>query len=224
MNPVEEFLEVKQAGMTGALKTLGRGLRLEASEPGESKILNTVGRLGTMGAISSGLVATARGLAHGAGAAYDAVKDRIDKPAQFNAMLAAHPSLQEEDPARVSTVFSSIRHFAPSLAADPLAAGSFVRNVLAVSGQQDLMMPTETAKHLTEIHKNISGGRSPASLTDIFAEGMKGGKGEAKAPAINIHAFDPVTEEQRTMFDPQGVETGFEHRQIFRDKSRWDEK
>ena len=162
MNPVDEFC--KEAGW---LDSLGHGLFLGAPREADSIIANRVGQTATRVAITAGLLAAAKGIIDGAGKIKDKYKASIDRPIQFQAMMKAHPTLAEHDPEKVNLVFNSIRHFSPALAADPLASGSIVRNVLAVYGQENPMIAPETAKHLTEIQRNVSGGEKKPLLGDL---------------------------------------------------------
>lgn len=49
----------------------------------------------------------------------------------FAKMIEAHPQLKKEKPEIVARYWQSLYHFAPYMAADPLAAGAFIRQSLA---------------------------------------------------------------------------------------------
>lgn len=48
----------------------------------------------------------------------------------FEKMLTTHPDLMKEDPEMVAKYWDSLYHFAPMMAADPLAAGSYIQQSL----------------------------------------------------------------------------------------------
>lgn len=159
MNPVEEFLEEtteKHAGWVGdAVKSLGRGLVLEGPEAGHN-VANIAGKLLTTGAVASGVGAGAHAIHKG----MDAAITRYQKPRQYAAMIDAHPTLKEMPTQQVQAYFNALHTMSPSVAAEPLLAGSFVRNMLQREVEGGPAVPLETTKMMSEIHKNLGGSGS----------------------------------------------------------------
>ena len=144
---------------------LAAGAKEVAPTAGE-RLSNLTGKAVTGTGMSIGLTAGTHGVLKGIGDAYHAIKDKFDKPAEYKAMLDAHPELQEiskQDAGKVQMAFNSLRHLAPSLASDPLVAGSFVRQVLAQSPEQGLAIPTQTANMLADTQRKITGPKGPES-------------------------------------------------------------
>lgn len=143
-NPVDEFL--KEAGF---METMGRAIR-EAIP----------------GAIAAaGVAAVGAGVSKG----YGLVKERFTKVRDYSNMLKANPQLRDHDAGSVQMVYSSLRKTAPSLAADPLIAGSFVRNTLEMSPESGPGIPLQSAKLLAETQRNITQGKkSRGSISEAF--------------------------------------------------------
>lgn len=133
-NPVDEFL--KEAGW---LDTMGRAIK-EAIP----------------GAIAAaGVTALGTGVAKG----YGMVKERFTKVRDYSNMLKSNPQLRQHDASSVQMVYNSLRKTAPTLAADPLIAGSFVRNTLEMSPESGPGIPLQSAKLLAETQRNITQGK-----------------------------------------------------------------
>ena len=81
--------------------------------------------------------------------------DKVKKPMEYQAMIEAHPELQKEDAGRVQAYYNSLRHMSPHMAADPVIAGSFVRNLLDRGPEGSPAVPMETANMLSGIQKNV---------------------------------------------------------------------
>jgi hypothetical protein len=74
----------------------------------------------------------------------------------FEKMLEAHPSLRNEDPELVARYWESLYHFAPNVAADPLAAGAYITQSI----RRDYMgqfggPPIDVYKTLTDIQSRF---------------------------------------------------------------------
>lgn len=201
-NPVNEFL--KTAGLGGALK---RGLLLEALEgaakpTSAEKLVNRAGTMATTGAIGAGLLAGAHGVMKGVDKGVHAISSAFSHPAQYEAMMQAHPSLKEEDPNDVAAVYKSVRHLSPTMAADPLVAGSLVRNILANRTEQGIIVPPDTAKLMAEVENKVKSMKGPG-INPFAAEFGR----QMGAPMPKQR--DPMmTEEQITNFGPEGHEMG----------------
>jgi len=60
----------------------------------------------------------------------ESIKERkatLKSKEYFEKMIEAHPELAKKDPKIVAQYWESLYHFAPYMAQDPLAAGSFIR-------------------------------------------------------------------------------------------------
>jgi hypothetical protein len=134
-NPVDEFL--KEAGW---LDAMGRAVK-EALP----------------GAIASAGVA-AMGVAASKGIGM--VKERFTRVRDYSNMLKANPMLRQHDAGSVQMVYNSLRKTAPSLAADPLIAGSYIRNTLEMSPESGPAVPLQSAKLLAETQRNITQGKA----------------------------------------------------------------
>ena len=58
---------------------------------------------------------------------YHKLRKKIQYHKGFDRMMAAHPSLKQEDPTLVRTRYTSLFNLAPTLASDPYVAGSVVK-------------------------------------------------------------------------------------------------
>jgi hypothetical protein len=171
MNPVEAFLQEKTAGAMGEvaegaakrapgfLKSLLEGLR--SGEPtldtaGQRFGYNLGGNLQTAAVIGSAGLALDAGI-RGARQMVNFGVDKVKKPMEYKAMIEAHPELQKEDAGRVQAYYNSLRHMSPHMAADPVIAGSFVRNLLDRGPEGSPAVPMETANMLAGIQKSVSG-------------------------------------------------------------------
>ena len=222
MNPVENFL--KEAGKWDAFKhglTFGDVKDLGKGISGGERLSHQTGKMLSSGALGTGLVGGAALVGRGAEDLYGAATSGMHHRAEHQAMMQAHPSLQEEDPKEVEMVLKSIRNLSPSLAADPLVAGSLVRNILSFGRtEQGITMPAETAHLLADTQNKMTGKGPKSSLLDTFSTNMGG----IKAPTVNnsfpsntIQTADPsVTSTQHEYFDSEGNPTHSEHRKYER--------
>ena len=182
MNPVADFLNEKKqleksagflsnlrVGVSGGLKGLKAGLGLAPtvgpSATGAERFGQMLGHTGTVAAAGSLIT----GGAAAAWQAAEGLKGKLQKPSRYKAMLAAHPSLQKEDASKVQLYYNSLNAMAPSVAAEPLLAGSFVRNMMAKEVEGGPAIPLETTKMMTDIQKSVSGaGRGAPPVLSPF--------------------------------------------------------
>jgi len=75
----------------------------------------------------------------------------------FQEMLKAHPALEKQDPKVVAQYWASLYHFAPHMAADPLASGAFIRQSID-RGYPELYggPPIDTYGTLSSINKSVA--------------------------------------------------------------------
>lgn len=94
----------------------------------------------------------------------------------FEQMLEAHPLLKKQDPKIVAQYWASLFHFAPHMAADPLASGAFIRQALD-RGYPELYggPPIDTYGTLTSVNKSVSDSRQ-GSTSYADAAGAAVGK------------------------------------------------
>lgn len=217
-NPVAEFL--KEAGLWDAFK---HGLSFGNAEElaktvgqkltGPQRVAHQAGRMTSQAGLGTGILAGATLAAKGGEGLVDAVTSGSRHRAEHEAMLSAHPTLQNEDPQEVEMVLKSIRNLSPSLSADPLVAGSIVRNILAYGRtEQGLTIPPETARMLADTQNKLTGNRGgdgAPSLLEAFGKGLTPQKGEGKGPVIQN--FDPtITATQHDWYSPEGQHLGFQ--------------
>jgi len=81
--------------------------------------------------------------------------DSIKAP-RFEAMLDIHPELKEnkETEERAALYFDSLWHFSPTMAQDPLAAGTYIKQALNMHHVSQGPLP-EMVQRVTDIQKNI---------------------------------------------------------------------
>ena len=97
--------------------------------------------------------------------------DKVKKPMEYKAMIEAHPELQKEDAGRVQALYNSLRHMSPHMAADPVIAGSFIRNLLDRGPEGSPAVPMETANMLATIQKNVKGvAAQPSPFLGLMAK------------------------------------------------------
>ena len=78
----------------------------------------------------------------------------------YEKMLEAHPNLQKEDPKVLAKYWESLYHFAPHMAADPLASGAYItQSINRLSNEQLGGPPPDTFSTLTDIQKKFNEGR-----------------------------------------------------------------
>lgn len=93
----------------------------------------------------------------------------------FEEMVRAHPQLKQFKPEDVAKYFSSLNHFAPSMAKDPLASGAYITQSLKKLSDEELGgPPPDTFSTLTDIEKKLSdsrgGGKKPATAYSKIIE------------------------------------------------------
>jgi hypothetical protein len=165
MNPLEEFLAVKESSdktagwISDMARSFAKGVTLgtapEAAASAANRFGHMVGNTVTTGAALAGIGAAGSGV-YSAG---KALAEKINKPRQYEAMLQSHPTLQGEDEEKTRRYFDSLHHVSPTMAGEPLLAGSFVRNMMAKELEGGPAVPMETIKMMSEIQKNVAQGR-----------------------------------------------------------------
>lgn len=142
--PLDEFLKIKQAGFGDAFRAAWRG--------GDA-----VGLGGALGAhlpaalVGAGVAGAGGLIAHG----FEAIRDRLTKARDYKSMLQATPDLKHFDASHTQMMYNSLRSLAPSLASDPLVAGSFVRDALRLSPEHGPAIPPATAKMLVDTQAKL---------------------------------------------------------------------
>jgi hypothetical protein len=147
MNPLDDFLAFKKeagwlsdvaSAVGGALKGFG-GAAKEQVKGVLPQIVTGVG-------IGAGITGVGLGVAK--------IQESFGKQRDFKAMMAANPHLEKMDAGNIQLTYNSLRKAAPSLASDPLMAGSFVRRTLEMSDPP--YVDAQTIKTLTDAQKSIS--------------------------------------------------------------------
>ena len=83
----------------------------------------------------------------------------------FVKMIEAHPQLKKEKPEIVARYWQSLYHFAPYMAADPLAAGAFIRQSLARGLPEEFGgPPPDTYVTLSDIQQKATGSDKPSDI------------------------------------------------------------
>ena len=171
MNPVEDFLESVQPEKTASWlgdvgKSFAHGMAL-GSPTGQHNVAHAAGAILTTGGVAAGIGAGVHHLSGG----MDSLIAKFQKPRQYEAMMEAHPTLQEQDASHVQMYFNALHKMAPEMAAEPLLAGSFVRQMLSRAVEGGPAIPMDTTKMLTDISKNMNGGgaKTPAYLAPLMS-------------------------------------------------------
>ena len=118
INPVEEYLQEKQAGFGSSM---WQGIKDYAPQAA------------AVTATSVGTMAAGKAILRG----MDNVMLAITKKRDFNAMMEHNPELreyQQEDPKRFNAQFSSLRNLNPTFSKDPIVAGTYMRHMSASPG------------------------------------------------------------------------------------------
>lgn len=90
-------------------------------------------------------------------------------------MLEAHPALRKEKPEVVARYWASLYHFAPHMAQDPLAAGSFIRQSIARGLPEEFGGPApDTYLALTDINRKLQQSKTLSDLSSATTDLTKG--------------------------------------------------
>jgi len=190
MNPLDAFLSHKRESekTAGFMSALGRGITY-AETPAKKytrgeQFAHVLGQQMTLGTALAGIGAA--GLQAGKGVSYVAkmLQDKYQKPREYKAMMDAHPELHKHDAGKVQMAYNSLRHMAPTMAKEPLVAGSFVRNILAMETEGGLAVPTETAKMLADTESKMHGVQDKDS-DSMWAKSMMAPNLQSMTPAPN---------------------------------------
>jgi hypothetical protein len=182
MNPVEDFLTAlsgdtqeeeneKTAGFLGNLWAGLKGGMTRAPVAGAMPVSGGFGRaVGEQLPLAAAGVMMA-GIGTAVGKGYGALKERLTKPRDYKAMLEANPSLGKEPAEKVQMLYNSLRTMAPTMAKDPLIAGSFVRNTLELSPETGPAISPQTVKTLVESQRNISEAKGTGAMMRAWTSG-----------------------------------------------------
>lgn len=97
----------------------------------------------------------------------DAVSNPLKKKKYFNNMMDENPSLKKEPKRDVERIFRTLYKFNPTMASDPLVAGSFMRRSLQFKDEG--IQPVDV-KTLAEISKSLKDSkRGDGLLSGAFA-------------------------------------------------------
>jgi hypothetical protein len=164
MNPLDEFLAMKkEAGwLSDAAKAFGK--RFPRLAAGGKALAEGAGKAVPPVAVGLGIGAGITGAEKG----IRSIQERFGKQKDFQAMMSANPHLEKMDAGNVQLTYNSLRKAAPSIASDPLMAGSFVRRTLEMSDPP--YVDAQTIKMLTDAQKNISQARGGSGARE-FAMG-----------------------------------------------------
>jgi len=177
-NPVEAFLQEKEkrAGFWARLGNAFKGgLAQQALGEGVKQTMGeAIARGAGQAAIPALITAGAAAIATGASKGMGAITERFGKARDYKAMMQVHPGLADKDPGQTQLYYNSLRRMAPSLAKDPLVAGSFVRNMMELQPEGGPAVPLQTAKLLTDAQKSVTqakAGRGP--IAEAFMAGKQ---------------------------------------------------
>ena len=114
------------------------------------------------GALITGAAIGTEIIAEGAVDAWQASKKMAMRDRTLASIMAAHPELSNFPKAKVEQYFETLYRFSPSLAADPLGAGAFIRQ--AIRMDEFGGPPPDTIKNLADIEQKAVGIRDKHSL------------------------------------------------------------
>ena len=169
-NPVEEFLQMKKEGgwwsnVWGAFKK-GVGGGAEAV-PLNQSIPELAGKALPMALMGAALTAGGVGVTKGVGA----LRERFSKARDYQNMLEAHPALREHEAGDVQALYNSLRSMSPTMAKDPIIAGSFVRESLGRRPEEGVAVSPATAKMLADTERSLSSGGGSNPILDALRVG-----------------------------------------------------
>jgi len=169
MNPVEEFLELqKQANWLGDF-----GRALVGHGPGQGGSASTAAQLFQAPLAAAAIAGTGLGISKGVGA----IREHFGKARDFQRMVEENPSLQKEDARHVQMLYNSLRRLSPTMAKDPLLAGSFVRDSIRFGPEGGPAVAPSTAKMLADTEKGVAGAGKRHPILDLL-----GGVGRIMPP------------------------------------------
>ena len=91
---------------------------------------------------------------------FDAKREQSMSKEYYTKMLEAHPTLMKEDAKTVAKYWSSLYHFAPHMAKDPLAAGAYIRQSID-RGLEELGGPSpDIVKNLSDIENQTTAAKA----------------------------------------------------------------
>lgn len=122
-------------------------------------------------ALGGGAAALTAGI-RGTDAIIDGVRDPFQKKRALGKMLSENPSLMKEDQGDVSKVFNTLYRFNPTMAKDPLVAGSFMRRSMQY---KDEGIQPQDVKTLAEIGKLQADTKKKESLLQAMMGASVGG-------------------------------------------------
>lgn len=133
MDPLDEALQAKEAGLRSALGYFRQGFTGGGSQGAVGEALGVAGRKALSGA-ATGAIATA-GAAAMAGVISGARKllDAGGKRREFLSMMEQNPDLQEaqsSNPKFFNASYNSIRSLNPTYGKDPIVSGSLMRRMM----------------------------------------------------------------------------------------------
>jgi hypothetical protein len=117
-----------------------------------------------------GAAALVGGVAKGLDKGYGAVKERFTKARDYRNMLQAHPALSEHSPGNVQMMYNSLRKLSPTMAKEPLVAGSYVRQMLGASPESGPAVPLQTTKLLAETQQKFDQAKKDRSGGGMFGD------------------------------------------------------
>jgi len=136
---------------------------------------------GRGGALKKALAfgAVAAGIGGGVGLADMAigkVHGSVTKKKGFQDMMDANPQFKSESKKDVQGIFNTLYNFAPTMAKDPLVAGSFMKKQLQFKSEG---IQAPDVKTLSEVTRNLGGARKESILARAFGA-------VAAAPGMDI--------------------------------------
>jgi hypothetical protein len=153
MNPIEEFLQEKQAFMMPP-----------TAQPGVSGAASDLGRMFLGGLGAGAATAAVAGAAIGAKHIYQAATKSRD----FKQMLEFDPELKQmhrENPKYINAGFSTLRRLNPEFSSDPMVSSAFVKNVAM----------GETAGAFNLAQEALRSRPDPSALEEAFVSGARTG-------------------------------------------------
>jgi hypothetical protein len=197
MNPVHEFLMLREK-TAGFLSDLGKAVS-------GSLTPEHLGPYFAPAIASAGVAAAGLGMKAG----YDAIRERLTRQRDYKMMLENNPNLRGLDAKHVATVYNSFRRLSPTMARDPLLAGSFVYKTVSLSPESGLSIDPMTAKTIAETQKSIQQAKS--SKTSVY-EAMLGGLGKSMpGPQMSFGMSGPQVSGigSRAVAEQMGLPTDF---------------
>lgn len=152
--------------------------------------IGNIGKQMGEGLLAAGSAAAVTGLGVAAKKGFDYLREKVEKPQAYKAMMETTPGLAKKDPKAVQSTFNTLYGLNRTMAKDPLVAGSFVGKTVEraeIGGEAGAYVDPQTVKTLMDAARRsdepiMEAWSSGAQRPDIYK--MMGGMGKASSAKL----------------------------------------